>query len=212
MQQKNRYYDIIKNINIKKLEVFGFKALVMNKKFSMKTGIALIVIASLGFGVVGCNKSDKLPDNAIESEVKDNELEDTYLDDNYEMSEDVDLNEEFENRVESEKNNQSNNSNDSHKDDNSNTSNNTENSSEEKEENNTNTNNSNDNQANVNKKTGVFQGFADDNFVEMKIGNEYATYRVSSEAKSVLSNKDLGDSVTFEFTKENGQLFITSVK
>ena len=208
--KKNIYYVIIININIKKLEVFGVKAFIMNKKFLAKTGLALIVIASLGFGAVGCNKSDKSPDNTIESEVQDNELEDTYLDDNYEMPEDVDLNKEFENRVESEKNNQSNNHN---KDNNSNGSNNVENTTEENENKNDNVNNDNSsNQTNTNKKTGIFQGFADDNFIEVKIGNEYATYRVSSEAKSVLSNKSLGDSITFEFTKENGQLFITSVK
>lgn len=193
--------------------MFGVKAYSMNKKFLMKTGIALVVIASLGFGAVGCNKSDNKSDTTIESEVPEDELENTYLDDNYEMPEDVDLNEEFENRVESDKNNQSNNSDDSYKDNSSNTSNNPENTNEEKEDKNDGDNNeSSSNQTNVSKKTGVFQGFADDNFVEMKIGNEYATYRVSSEAKSMLSNKNLGDSVTFEFTKENGQLLITSVK
>lgn len=199
--------------------MLGFKAFIMNKKFLMKTGIALIVVASLGFVMIKNNKTDKLPENNVELEVEDNELENTYLDDNYEMPDDVDLNEEFENRVESEKNNQSDDS--SQKND-SNTSSNTGNSSAEEDNDEDNKDNEEDNkdnedensssEINTNKKTGLFQGFADDNSVEIKIGNEYATYRVSSQAKSTLSNKNLGESITFEFTKENGQLIITSVK
>lgn len=166
-----------------------------------------MAIASLGFGIVGCNKTENTSEEVNQLEVQEDDLDYTYIDDNYEMPEDVDLNEEFEDRVESNKNNQSN-SND--KDDNSDN----DDIKEETNSNTTNNSNSNNNesQVTVTEKTGIFQGFADDNFVEIKVGNEYSTYRVSTDAKNSLSNKNLGDSVTFEFTKQNGQLFIVSAK
>lgn len=180
----------------------GVKACYMNKKLLTKKGIALMAIACLGFGIVGCNKSDNNSEEVTQSEVQNEEVEDTYVDDNYEMPEDVDLNKEFEDRVEAEKNNQSNTSSDNSED----------NVKEEEQNNDSNANTNDNNQVEVTEKTGVFQGFADDNFVEMKVGNEYSTYRVSSDAKKSLSGKNLGDSVTFEFTKKNGQLFIISAK
>ena len=61
-------------------------------------------------------------------------------------------------------------------------------------------------------KTGSFQGFADSNFIEVKIGDDYATYMVSSDAKKALSNKDIDSNITFTLSEVNGQKIITSVK
>lgn len=60
--------------------------------------------------------------------------------------------------------------------------------------------------------TGIFQGFADNNFVEIKIGNSYVTYMVSNEAKKALSNKDIDSNITFVISEVNGQKVITDVK
>lgn len=180
----------------------------MNKKFLMKSGIALIVIASLGFAIIKINKSNDIPEANVELEVEDNDLENTYIEDNYEMPEDEDLNEEFSNRVENVTNNEQDKEEIKNEEDNDNKSDKNDNINKVD-----NDNESDNSSVNIsNKKTGSFQGFADDNFVEIKVGDEYATYRVSSSAKKTLSNMDINDSITFEFVNENGQLVITSVK
>lgn len=166
----------------------------------------MLAIASVGFGVIGCNKTNN-QEEVTQSEVQENELEHNYIDDNYEMPEDIDLNEEFEDRVESNKNNATSSDNnkdtENNKDNNANTNNNS--------TDNNNNNNSSTNSSTTTKKAS-FEGFADDNFIEVKVGNDYATYRVSSEAKNVLSNKNIGDSITIELKEENGQLVINTVK
>ena len=59
--------------------------------------------------------------------------------------------------------------------------------------------------------TGEFQGFADGNFIEVKIGNEYSVFKVSSSVKSKIESKNVGDSITFTYTASAGQQVITSV-
>lgn len=64
----------------------------------------------------------------------------------------------------------------------------------------------------VTQKTGSFQGFADNNFIEVKIGNDYTTYMVSADAKKALSNKAIDSNITFTVSEVNGQKVITNVK
>lgn len=181
----------------------------MNKKILKQIGVAFIIIASGCFLVTKYGSSSK---DIVQEDVITDDFEDTYVDDNYEMPEDVDLNEEFEDRVESEKENQSNYSSETNNNSNNTSSYQGKNNNEDTPMSNNNSQNTNSKNDSVSQKTGVFQGFADDSFVEIKIGNEYSTYKVSSNVKSILSNKNIGDSVTFEYINENGQIVITSVK
>lgn len=59
--------------------------------------------------------------------------------------------------------------------------------------------------------TAVFQGFADGNFIEMKIGDTYGVFKVSGDVKSKIESKNIGDTVTFTYVASGGQQIITSV-
>lgn len=59
--------------------------------------------------------------------------------------------------------------------------------------------------------TGEFQGFADGNFIEVKIGNEYSVFRVSNDVKSKIESKKIGDVISFTYVASAGQQVITSV-
>ena len=59
--------------------------------------------------------------------------------------------------------------------------------------------------------TGIYQGFADGNFIEVKIGDEYGVFKVPNDMKSKVEAKDLGDSLTFTYVSSAGQQVITSV-
>ena len=59
--------------------------------------------------------------------------------------------------------------------------------------------------------TGIYQGFADDNFVEIKIGDSYGVFKASGEIKSKISSKNIGDSITLTYIASGGQQIITSV-
>lgn len=66
-------------------------------------------------------------------------------------------------------------------------------------------------QANSKTSTGSFQGFADGNFIEVKIGDNYSVFKVSGNVKSKLENKNIGDSITFTYVTSAGQQLITSI-
>lgn len=185
--------------------MYGTLAFPMSRKLLEKKGILLLVLVSLSIGMVGCNKSKVDTDTSIQSEIQNDETIEDAIDNDYEMPDDVDLNEEFENRVESEKNNSSNSTNSTNTSDSNSV-------VDEEKSDKEDSQSSNDNTLDVTEKTGLFQGFADDNSVEVQIGSEYATYRVSSTAKSSLSNKNIGDSIVFGLKSENGQLVISFVK
>lgn len=177
----------------------------MSKNTLFKLLIPGVIIVGLVFGGIYMNKT-KNNENINENNVSEDITYNDMYNDNYDYVEDVDLNNEFENAVNEDNNDESSsNTEDATIDD----------STEEedgsvKEEDSSIKNESSS--STTNNATGVFQGFADSNFVEIKVGNDYATYRVSSEAKKSLSNKEFGDNITFEFKEENGQLIITSVK
>lgn len=59
--------------------------------------------------------------------------------------------------------------------------------------------------------TGIYQGFADDNFVEIKIGDSYGVFKASGEIKSKISSKNIGDSITLTYVASGAQQIITSV-
>src|SRR5699024_9990718 len=59
--------------------------------------------------------------------------------------------------------------------------------------------------------TGIYQGFADDNFVEIKIGDYYGVFKASGEIKSKISSKNIGDSITLTYVASGAQQIITSV-
>lgn len=59
--------------------------------------------------------------------------------------------------------------------------------------------------------TGEFQGFADGNFIEIKIGDEYSVFRVSSDVTSKLESKKIGDVISFTYVASAGQQVITSI-
>lgn len=69
-------------------------------------------------------------------------------------------------------------------------------------------------QASKNEKsaTGQFQGFADGNFIEMKIGNSYSVFKVSGDVKSKLNSKKVGDTISFTYVASAGQQLITAIK
>lgn len=188
----------------------------MNKSFLLKVGV-LALITSIGLVVVNLRPKDDTPNSVIEMEVEENELdsENTYNEFDYEAE---DVENEFEYKNEDENSTESNNtSNINNVGNNKPATENTESSSTNVDNSNSSSNTGNSSQnssstSNSSAKTGSFEGFADDNFVEVKIGNDYATYRVSTEAKNVLSGKNIGDSISFEITTSNGQSIITSVK
>ena len=181
----------------------------MNGKTLAKIGIVVLVVGAIGFVVYkGVNKDN--PEN--ETPVVEEQYEDTYIDDGYGDVEDVDLNKEFEDRIETDKEVSENNSSD--KKDETTSTNDSEKDEVSKDESSTDKEDSNDKETESKpskSQSAVFQGFADSSFVEMKIGNEYKTYRVSPDAKPSLSGKNIGDNVTFKFIEENGQLTIVEV-
>lgn len=191
----------------------------MNRQFLSKIGIGLVVVASIG--LVGCsgNKDKDLVQDENQTAIEE-DFEDTYIDDGYDDVEDEDLNDEFKEKVESSNsNNKKDESTSSNKKDDS--ANKTENNKDENkedeknkedEEDNKDTESSKPDNSTSNKKDAVFQGFADSNFIEVKIGNQYSTYKVSPEAKKVLDGKNIGDSISFEYKEENGQSVIIAVK
>lgn len=59
--------------------------------------------------------------------------------------------------------------------------------------------------------SGEYQGFADGNFVEIKVGDTYNVYKVSDDIKSKLNSKNVGQTITFRYVESGGQRIITSV-
>lgn len=184
----------------------------MNKQFLAKVGIVALVVGSIGFLVLNKDKGEDV--SANNAPVIEEDFEDTYIDDGYGDLEDVDLNEEFEDKVESNKGNEdysdSNSSKPSDKTEETTKPDKSEEESDKKED--VDSNEDKENAKPSTEKNGVFQGFADSSFVEIKIGDEYRTFRVSSDAKKALSNKNIGDNISFEVTEDNGQSVITTVK
>lgn len=188
----------------------------MNRQLLSKIGIGLIVVASIG--LVGCsgNKDKDLSQNENQTTIEE-DFEDTVIDDGYDDVEDEDLNDEFKEKVESTNstNKKDEATSNDKKDDNTNK---TEDKKDDNKEDNKEDSNKKEEESSKpddstsNKKDAIFQGFADSNFIEVKIGNQYSTYKVSAEAKKVLDGKNIGDSISFEYKDENGQSVITSVK
>lgn len=162
----------------------------MAKGFLKKFGIPVLALACVGGIVLKYNSTnDNNVEASIDLEVNSNdELENTYIDDGYGTPSEEEL--EYTQDIEE----------DTIKED----------IVEESTENKTTTEKVEDSK--VVEKTGVFQGFADSNFVEVKLGNEYVTYQVSSEAKEALSKKNIEDSITFTISNINGRDVITGVK
>ena len=62
-----------------------------------------------------------------------------------------------------------------------------------------------------NSTTGEFQGFADGNFIEVKVGDTYNVFKVTDAIKSQLQSKNMGDKITFTYVSSAGQNLITSI-
>lgn len=62
-----------------------------------------------------------------------------------------------------------------------------------------------------NSTTGEFQGFADGNFIEVKVGDTYNVFKVTDAVKSKLQSKNMGDKITFTYVSSAGQNLITSI-
>lgn len=62
-----------------------------------------------------------------------------------------------------------------------------------------------------NSTTGEFQGFADGNFIEVKVGDTYNVFKVTDAIKSKLQSKNIGDKITFTYVSSAGQNLITSI-
>ena len=62
-----------------------------------------------------------------------------------------------------------------------------------------------------NSTTGEFQGFADGNFIEVKVGDTYNVFKVTDAIKSKLQSKNMGDKITFTYVSSAGQNLITSI-
>ena len=62
-----------------------------------------------------------------------------------------------------------------------------------------------------NSTTGEFQGFADGNFIEVKVGETYNVFKVTDAIKSKLQSKNMGDKITFTYVSSAGQNLITSI-
>lgn len=60
--------------------------------------------------------------------------------------------------------------------------------------------------------SGIFQGFADGNFIEVKIGGSYQVFKLSSDVKSKVQSKQIGDVISFTYISSGGQQLITSVE
>lgn len=178
----------------------------MNGKTLAKIGIVVLVVGAIGFVVFKNVNKDKAPETPTITEEK---YEDTYIDDGYGDVEDVDLNEEFEDRVETDKEVSKDESTD--KEDDATEKEEDLNKDDEEKEDSAETEDKEESTKPAQSQSAVFQGFADDSFVEMKIGDEYRTYRVSPGVKPSLSNKNIGDNVSFKFVEENGQLTIVEV-
>lgn len=165
----------------------------MARGFLKKVGIPVLALACVGGIVLKYNSiNDNNVEASVDSEVNVNdELENTYIDDGYETPSEEEL-EDIQNK----------------KEDIVEESVEDEYTSEKVES----ENNKENETSKVVEKTGVFQGFADSNFIEVKLGNEYVTYQVSSEAKDTLSKKNIEDSITFTISNVNGRHVITSVK
>lgn len=165
----------------------------MARGFLKKVGIPVLALVCVGGIVLKYNSiNDNNVDASVDSEVNVNdELENTYIDDGYETpsKEELDGIQNIEEDIVEE----------SVED---------EYTSEKVES----ENNKENETSKVVEKTGVFQGFADSNFIEVKLGNEYVTYQVSSEVKDALSKKNIEDSITFTISNVNGRYIITSVK
>ena len=165
----------------------------MARGFLKKVGIPVLALVCVGGIVLKYNSiNDNNVEASVDSEVNVNdELENTYIDDGYETPSEEEL-EDIQNK----------------KEDIVEESVEDEYTSEKVES----ENNKENETSKVVEKTGVFQGFADSNFIEVKLGNEYVTYQVSSEVKDALSKKNIEDSITFTISNVNGRYVITSVK
>ena len=62
-----------------------------------------------------------------------------------------------------------------------------------------------------NSTTGEFQGFADGNFIEVKVGDTYNVFKVTDAVKSKLQSKNMGDKITFTYVSSAGQNLITYI-
>lgn len=62
-----------------------------------------------------------------------------------------------------------------------------------------------------NSTSGEYQGFADDNFVEIKVGDTYGVYKVSGDIKTKLNSKNIGQTINFTYIESAGQRVITSI-
>lgn len=62
-----------------------------------------------------------------------------------------------------------------------------------------------------NSTSGEYQGFADDNFVEIKVGDAYGVYKVSGDIKTKLNSKNIGQTINFTYIESAGQRVITSI-
>lgn len=173
----------------------------MIKNIFKKIGIPLIVVVCAG--TIFLKYKSENTNNDVQTNIQtqqENELENTYIDDGYNSpnKEDLEYDKEDENYIEEIES----------KDDES-----TkvpvvkdEVESKPQEENKV------EEKPSVTQKTGSFQGFADSNFIEVKIGDDYATYMVSPDAKKNLANKAIDSNITFTLSEVNGQKVITSVK
>ena len=172
----------------------------MSKNFLKKVGISLIVLACVGGIVLKSNLTNENnvdANTSIETNNND-ELENTYIDDGYEApsEEDLEYSQEVEENIINE---------DVVEEiENKNTT--------EKVDTDNNNNGNKEDSLKVTEKTGLFQGFADSNFVEVKIGDEYFVYQVSSTVKDALSKKNIDDTITFNVSTVNGQSTITDIK
>ena len=59
--------------------------------------------------------------------------------------------------------------------------------------------------------SGTFQGFADGNFIEVKVGDSYQVFKLSSDVKSKAQSKQVGDTIYFTYTASGGQQVITAL-
>lgn len=190
--------------------MFDYLVNAMNKK---KLTIITVSIAILGilcaFAFANKSKDNELPQEEIFTE--DTVVDDSIISDPTDIIEDVTVDENPEDNNTTNKNNETDSSNTTDSitsDSNSGSSNSNDNSSANTSKPSTNSNSSSTSK----KSNGVFQGFADDSFVELKVGDSYNTYKVSSEAKEILSSKNIGDSIEFQYIQENGQTIITIAK
>lgn len=57
--------------------------------------------------------------------------------------------------------------------------------------------------------SGIFEGFADSNFIEVNINGEYSVFRIENETiKNNLSDKEAGSNITFKYIEKDNSKII----